>query len=400
MLSFINDDDVMDALVTKLCKDDILLERLRTALFPETATTSTTTSCSVVVIPNATPEVEPKNRTNDLVIHPSSEQGQENIIQKEDASCIRIDTEMCIRTAAPVKDDTAATVLPVQKPETIVPRDESTKSSSVPSPSADANTTAVAGTCASPSSVARECSSSVEGSVDASPSYVDQLNALIHQKLQTLDGIIQEEYRNKLIVTTHLKAIQTCLKSIPTMDEAIFLTLQESIEAMIELCSPLSPPQACLSLPTKVVTPPEQIVRSLQVPVRSRSTTSVIHEKQNTVLTEAKTDQPLKQNILAMKRTNGQNTSADETTTPSQQEVQPRTNIAPVAGFGTLISGRNDPDPLSVDFLAAAIIRIFWKDKQNDQKHTRTPLSQPLRTFPPIPKKCYRRQTHRRNEYR
>ena len=118
------------------------------------------------------------------------------------------------------------------------------------------------------------------------------------------------------------------------------------------------------------------------------------------VQNDAKTDQPLKQNILAMKQTNGQNTSADETTTPSQQEVQPRTNIAPVAGFGTLISGRNDPDPLSVDFLAAAIIRIFWKDKQNDQKHTRTPLSQPLRTFPPIPKKCYRRQTHRRNEYR
>ena len=38
MLSLINDDDVMEAFVAKLCNDDLLLQRLRTALFPETAT--------------------------------------------------------------------------------------------------------------------------------------------------------------------------------------------------------------------------------------------------------------------------------------------------------------------------------------------------------------------------
>jgi hypothetical protein len=59
MLSFINDDDAMEALMTKLCKDEVLLHRLRTALFPETATTTNVVDPTNYMVDMKLPFIKP-----------------------------------------------------------------------------------------------------------------------------------------------------------------------------------------------------------------------------------------------------------------------------------------------------------------------------------------------------
>jgi hypothetical protein len=154
--------------------------------------------------------------------------------QSEDFVTVCYDTMTSTATTATV----AAATSPVEALITTAPSDGNIPS---PSPTSTSSSTVTAPEVLPVPSL-RE--TSVEGGIDLSQSYSNQLNDFIQEKLQVLTTMPQEgsnfELWRKLIYMNHLTFAQTCLTtgSKSTVDEKLFSTLKDSIETMHILCIP------------------------------------------------------------------------------------------------------------------------------------------------------------------